>query len=49
MLFAELGRRFEATLRVEEKLKALHSDLVGKVQMRIVTSVCNTRWMKSCD
>jgi len=39
VLFAEVERMFEAALRAEEKLKALHSDLVGTVQMQIVTGV----------
>ncbi|MEI4232516.1 LysR family transcriptional regulator [Roseovarius sp. D22-M7] len=39
MLFTEIERMFEAALRAEEKLKALHSDLVGTVQMQIVTGV----------
>ena len=39
VLFVEVERMFEAALRAEEKLKALHSDLVGTVQMQIVTGV----------
>jgi len=39
VLFVEVERMFEAVLRAEEKLKALHSDLVGTVQMQIVTGV----------
>lgn len=39
VLFAEVQRMFEAALRAEEKLKALHSDLVGTVQLQIVTGV----------
>lgn len=39
VLFGEAERMFEAALRAEEKLKALHSDLVGKIQLQIVTGV----------
>lgn len=39
VLFTETERMFEAALRAEEKLKALHSDLVGTVQLQIVTGV----------
>lgn len=37
VLFAEVEKMFEASLRAEEKLKALHSDLVGHVQLQVVT------------
>lgn len=39
VLFTEVERMFEAALRAEEKLKALHSDMVGTVQVQIVTGV----------
>lgn len=39
VLFAEVERMFEAALRAGEKLRALHSDLVGTVQLQIVTGV----------
>lgn len=39
VLFTEVQRMFEAALRAEEKLQALHSDLVGTVQIQIVTGV----------
>jgi DNA-binding transcriptional LysR family regulator len=37
VLFAEVEKMFAASLRAEEKLKALHSDLVGSVQVQVVT------------
>jgi len=37
VLFAEVEKMFDASLRAEEKLKALHSDLVGSVQVQVVT------------
>lgn len=37
VLFSEVEKMFEASLRAEEKLKALHSGLVGTVQVQIVT------------
>ncbi|MCK0150164.1 LysR family transcriptional regulator [Marivita sp. S6314] len=37
VLFAEVEKMFDASLRAEEKLKALHSDLVGSVQLQVVT------------
>jgi DNA-binding transcriptional LysR family regulator len=39
VLFGEAERMFEAALRAEEKLKVLHSDLVGTVHLQIVTGV----------
>ena len=37
VLFAEVEKMFEASLRAEERLQALHSDLVGLVQIQVVT------------
>jgi DNA-binding transcriptional LysR family regulator len=37
VLFAEVEKMFAASMRAEEKLKALHSDLVGSVQVQVVT------------
>jgi DNA-binding transcriptional LysR family regulator len=39
VLFTEVERMFRAALRAEQKLKALHSDLAGSVQLQIVTGV----------
>ena len=37
VLFGEVEKMFDASLRAEEKLKALHSDLIGHVQLHLVT------------
>ena len=37
VLFGEVEKMFEASLRAEEKLKALHSGLVGTVRVQVVT------------
>ena len=37
VLFSEVEKMFEASLRAEEKLKALHSGLVGTVKVQVVT------------
>lgn len=37
VVFSEVEKMFEASLRAEEKLKALHSGLVGTVQIHLVT------------
>ena len=41
-LFSEVEKMFEASLRAEEKLKALHSGLVGTVQVQVVTGARST-------
>lgn len=37
VLFSEVEKMFEASLRAEEKLKSLHSGLVGTVKVQLVT------------
>lgn len=37
VLFSEVEKMFDASLRAEEKLKALHSGLVGTVKVQVVT------------
>ena len=37
VVLTEVERMFDASLRIEEKLKALHSDLVGVVAVQVVT------------